>query len=81
MWVADDDDDKVYAYVLATGDRDVSKEFSLHADNASPGGMWSNGTTVWLADLDDAKLYAYTLKDDPDTIGPDEKGQRDASKD
>ena len=81
MWVADDDDDKVYAYVLATGDRDASKEFSLHADNASPGGMWSNGTTVWLADLDDAKLYAYTLKDDPDTIGPDEKGQRDASKD
>ena len=81
MWVADDDDDKIYAYVLATGDRDASKEFSLHADNASPGGMWSNGTTVWLADTDDAKLYAYALTDDPDTIGTDEKGQRDASKD
>ena len=71
MWVADDDDDKIYAYTLATGARDASKEFSLHTDNATPGGMWSNGTTVWLADSDDAKLYAYTLA----------TGARDASKD
>ena len=81
MWVADDDDDKIYAYTLATGARDASKEISVHADNTSPGGMWSDGTTVWLADTDDAKLYAYTLTDDPDIMGTDEKGQRDASKD
>ena len=61
MWVADDDDDKLYAYNLATGVRDASKEFSLHSDNGDPKGVWSDKTTVWVADDGDDKLYAYTL--------------------
>ena len=61
MWIADDDDDKLYAYTLATGVRDASKEFSLHSDNGNPKGIWSDGTTIWVADDGDDKLYAYTL--------------------
>ena len=68
MWIADDD--KLYAYTLATGVRDASKEFSLHSDNGDPKGIWSDGTTIWVADDGDDKLYAYTLSG----------GARDSSK-
>ena len=61
MWVADDDDDKLYAYALATGAHDATKEFDLHGDNGSPKGIWSDKTTVWVVDDADNKLYAYTL--------------------
>ena len=50
MWVANDDDDKLYAYALATGARDTTKEFDLHGDNGSPKGIWSDKTTVWVVD-------------------------------
>ena len=61
MWVADDDDDKLYAYTLSGGARDTNKEFNLHADYGDSAGLWSDGTTIWVADDDDDKLYAYTL--------------------
>ena len=71
MWVADDDDDKLYAYTLASGAHDVTKDISLHTDNGDPQGIWSDETTMWVADDDDDKLYAYTLA----------SGARDATKD
>ena len=61
MWVADDDDDKLYAYMLATGAYDSSKDITLHSDNGDPQGIWSDGTTIWVADDEDDKLYAYAL--------------------
>ena len=61
MWVADDEDDKLYAYTLATRARDTTKEFSLHTDNGDPWGIWSDATTMWVSDNADGKLYAYTL--------------------
>ena len=60
MWVADFEDDKLYAYRLSDGGRLPPKEFSLDPDNSSARGIWSDGTIVWVADLDD-KLYAYVL--------------------
>ena len=63
MWVADDEDDKLYAYTLATGAYDSSKDISLHTDNGSSKGIWSNGTTIWVADDEEDKLYAYALSD------------------
>ena len=33
MWVADSDDEKIYAYWLSNGQRDTGKEFNLTADN------------------------------------------------
>ena len=61
MWVADSEDDKLYAYTLSTQDRDPDKDWNLHSDNADARGIWSNGTTIWVADQNDRKLYAYTL--------------------
>ena len=48
LWVADDGQDKVFAYDLATGSRDASKEIDdLDASgNAHSRGIWSNGTTL-----------------------------------
>ena len=64
MWVLDNQDEKLYAYTLATGARDTSKEFDLHSNNGSPRGIWSDGTTIWVADntsSNNLKMYAYTL--------------------
>ena len=63
IWVADDDDDTLYAYTLETGSRDRSKDFTdpRDAGNTSPFGLWSDGVTMWGADSDDAKLFSYTL--------------------
>ena len=64
LWIADSDDAKIYAYTLAGGARDSSKDITLHEDNSGPVGIWSNGTTLWVVDWNQDKLYAYTLADD-----------------
>ena len=70
MWVVDDSDDKIYAYNLATKDRDISQDFTntlIVAGNTNPSGIWSDGTTMWVANISGnfgmpiAKLYAYNL--------------------
>ena len=67
IWVADTTDEKLYAYALADGTRQdgsggtTNKEFALHGDNATPRGMWSNGSTIWVADASNDKLYAHGL--------------------
>ena len=63
MWVADDLDDKIYAYTLATKARDASKDFDTldAAGNTDPAGIWSDGAIMWVADHVDDKLYAYNL--------------------
>ena len=73
MWVADDDDDKLYAYALATGAHAATLDITslAAAGNDSPRGIWSDKTTVWVVDDLDNKLYAYTLA----------TGARDSGKD
>ena len=61
LYVSDDVDAKIYAYSLATGAHDATKDISLHNDNGDPQGIWSDDTTIWVADDLDDKLYAYTL--------------------
>ncbi len=61
IWVADNDDDKLFAYKQSTGARDSDKDITLDSANANPTGVWSNGTTIWVADNEDNKLYAYAL--------------------
>ena len=61
MWVADEADDKLYAYNIETTSRETDKEFDLHADNGNPTGIWSDNATMWVADGEDGKLYAYNL--------------------
>ena len=71
IWVSGGDDLKLYAYQLATGDRVVERDITLHSDNADPKGIWSDGETLWVVDSVDRGLYAYIL----------ESGVRDSAKD
>ena len=59
--MADDADDKLYAYNLATKERVPAKDFNglQAAGNEDPAGIWSDGTTMWVADWEDDKIYAY----------------------
>ena len=63
MWVLDTTSNNMYAYTLASGARDTSKEFTLATDNAWPAGIWSDGATMWVVEneTNDFKVYAYTL--------------------
>ena len=64
IWVADNDDRKLYAYALDGGARQTSEEFGLHSDNSNARGIWSDGTTIWVVDnaaVGEDKLYAYAL--------------------
>ena len=83
IWVADDARDKIYAYTLATKQRDPAEDFDtlIAAGNVRPQGLWSDGTTMWVSDYGeivphiqggpDEKIYAYDLS----------TKQRDPSKD
>ena len=63
LWVADNYQDKVYAYTLSSGASDTSKNITLNSANGDPSGVWSDGTTLWVSDSGDDKVYAYTLSD------------------
>ena len=58
--MADKGDDKLYAYALAGGTYDSTRDIPLYSDNSGPAGVWSDGITIWVADSHDGKLYAYS---------------------
>ena len=60
MWVNSHNVPKIFAYLLADGTRQSTKDFTPHTDNGSTQGIWSNGTTMWVTDRTDDKLYAYS---------------------
>ena len=65
MWVSDKGNNepysgKIYAYDLATTERDVHKDFNFDRRNI-PDGIWSDGTTIWVADGTYVNIYAYDL--------------------
>ena len=65
MWVADQTDNKLYAYhaFRSTTSRNLNAEFDTLEDagNNDPRGIWSDGETMWVTDYRDDKLYAYDL--------------------
>ena len=63
MWVSDWEDDKIYAYDMATKERVSGKDFNTleAAGNTGPFGIWSDGETMWVTDLTDDKIYAYDM--------------------
>ena len=76
MWVADNDDLKIYAYNLATKARDEDKDFTqLDSGNVFPTGLWSDGDTMWVSDYLD-RIFAYNLA----TKAPDEDKEFDADR-
>ena len=77
MWVADSDDDKIYAYNLGDtkqefGCRVSNKDFDTlkAAGNLNPHGIWSDGETMWVVDgkYNYNNLYAYTLPQSSATL-------------
>ena len=67
VWVADRDDDRIYAYSLRDNLRDPSKEFNgLNAAfNHDARGIWSDGSTMWVADSGRDWVYGYNMSEDP----------------
>lgn len=68
MWVADFEDDKIYAYRMRNKTR-VAQDFDTLKDagNTSPGGLWSDGRTMWVVnnvfgDTANDKIYAYNMR-------------------
>ena len=59
MWVAGVN--KLYAYALATGQRDPGKDFDTLGRNEQPRGIWSDGTTMWVTEPWEDMIYAYAL--------------------
>lgn len=62
----------IYAYTLADGIHDTSKDFtesklvdsnSDYKGNDRPLGIWSDGTTMWVTDSSDAEIYIYKMSD------------------
>ena len=61
MWVGDDGPNKLFAYTLASRQRNSDEDFNaLHeAGNHSIRGVWSDGTTMWVADYNNERIFAY----------------------
>ena len=67
IWVsyssATEGEDALWAYRKDTKAADADKDIDLHADNFSPRGIWSDGTTMWVIDKAALKAYAYGVND------------------
>ena len=63
LWVADSDDNKIYAYNLATKARDSSKDFNaLGSEVAGVQAIWTDGTTMWLTNISGINsIFAYNV--------------------
>ena len=61
MFVADDDDDNVFAYKHADESQDSGKNLALISDNDNPRGMWFDGRILWVVDGTDDTIYPYDL--------------------
>ena len=72
VWVADENDDKIYAY-NTDGTRYSDKDFNTLsvAGNNDPVGIWSDGTTMWVTDHVGWKIYAYKMLDQDRDSGKD----------
>ena len=69
MFVADDQDDKVYAFKHSDESQDDAKNLALRSANSDASGLWFDGRALWVVDHADRKLYVYDLPggQDPNT--------------
>ena len=63
MWVGHRTHKKLYAYDMATGERDSSLDFDTLATAGvgEPSGMWSDGRTMFVADNEDRTIYEFKM--------------------
>ena len=59
LWVLDRNDDKIYAYNLATRQSQADRDITL--TNGDPNGLYSDGVTMWVLDSQTSKIHAYDL--------------------
>ena len=59
LWVLDRNDDKIYAYNLATRQSQADRDITLA--NGDPNGLYSDGVTMWVLDSQTSKIHAYDL--------------------
>ena len=65
LWIAENGEgagDAVYAYDLASGERQQEREFELDERNRAPRGVWSDRTTIWVSDSGQNRLFAHNLE-------------------
>ena len=66
MFVADYDDNKVYAYTVSTKAHDSTKDITLASGNTKPEGVWCDVTNVWVVEDDvtgSNEIFAYNRVD------------------
>ena len=66
MFVADSDDNKVYAYKMSDTTADSTKDVTLASGNDNAKGVWCDADTIWVAEDEDgttSKIYAYKRSD------------------
>ena len=63
LLVADDADDKIFAYERWQGSISYApgRDYPLHDENTNITGIWASGHIMWVADSADEKLYAYEM--------------------
>ena len=62
MWVQGANVKTIYAFNMATKERDSSKDISIKSSINAPGGITSNGTTMWVVDGGTlTKIYAHSI--------------------
>lgn len=70
MWVSNDEDGMIYAYVFNNKMRNMSADITLVAENTDPRSIWSNlshtistaDATMWVLDATGNRIYAYDLE-------------------
>ena len=71
IWVADSNRKRIFAYDFPYyWGREIGMEFETldipgTLANASPTGIWSDGTTMWVADSEEGRIFAYDLQAPP----------------
>ena len=71
MWVVEagsSGSKKLYAYNVATGNREASNDVRLASNVFNPYSIWSDGTTIWVVHDGTANdfLFAHELDQDPE---------------
>ena len=61
MWVADYEDDKLYAYEMHPPPREHLPERDVNGITENPAGIWSDYGLMYVLDSSEKKIYGYSL--------------------
>ena len=63
MWVADDQNRRIYAYRVSDKARRAEREFNetVNPNSGSVSNIWSDGDTMWVTNIWKVKVHAYNM--------------------